>query len=100
MLIWKSLTITWNNLLKHCIYPKFLLIEGEVQGTLRKAFLIATFVERFKKNVISAWKNLPKHCIFSDISRIVSYVQGALQKELLIAPFAEHFRTTTFGKSH
>ena len=39
---------TWNNLLKHYISPDFLLIESQVQGALRKALLIATFVELFQ----------------------------------------------------
>ena len=39
---------TWNNLLKHCISVDFLLVEGYVQGALRKNLCIAPFVERFK----------------------------------------------------
>ena len=37
-----------NNLLKYCISANFLLIEGYVQGALRKELLIAPSVERFK----------------------------------------------------
>ena len=39
---------TWNNLLKYWISFEFLLIEGFVQGALRKELHIASFVERFK----------------------------------------------------
>ena len=39
---------TSNNLLKHCISAEFLLMEGYVQGALRKEPRIAPFVERFK----------------------------------------------------
>ena len=39
---------TWNNLRKHWISAKFLLMEGYVQGALRKELRIAPFVERFK----------------------------------------------------
>ena len=39
---------TWNKLLKYCISAKFLLMEGYVQGALRKEMHIAPFVERFK----------------------------------------------------
>ena len=39
---------TWNNLLKHWISAEFLLMEGYVQGALRKKPRIAPFVERFK----------------------------------------------------
>ena len=39
---------TWNNLRKHWIPAEFLLMEGYVQGALRKELRIAPFVERFK----------------------------------------------------
>ena len=39
---------TCNKLLKHCISNEFLLIEGYVQGAIRKELHIAPFVERFK----------------------------------------------------
>ena len=39
---------TWNNLLKYCIFFEFLLIEGYVQGALRKELHVSPFVERFK----------------------------------------------------
>ena len=32
----------------HCIFVDILLIEGFVQGALRKELLIAPFVERFE----------------------------------------------------
>ena len=38
---------TWSNLLKHFISVKFLLIEGYVQGALRKEVFIAPFIGRF-----------------------------------------------------
>ena len=38
----------WNHLLKHFISVKFLLVEGYLQGALRKEPRIAPFVERFK----------------------------------------------------
>ena len=31
-----TFTSAWNNLLKHCISAKILLMEGYVQGALRK----------------------------------------------------------------
>ena len=37
-----------NNLLKYCISVDFLLIEGYVQGTLRKELHIVLFVELLK----------------------------------------------------
>ena len=39
---------TWINLLKHCISADFLLMEGYVQGALRKGLHITSFVDRFK----------------------------------------------------
>ena len=39
---------TWNNLLKHCISAEFRLMEGHVQGTLRKELYIAPLVKCFK----------------------------------------------------
>ena len=41
-----------NNLLKNCVYAKFLLMEGYVKGTLRKDLLIASFTERFKTTTL------------------------------------------------
>ena len=37
-----------HKLIGHCISAKFLLMEGYVQGALRKEMHIAPFVERFK----------------------------------------------------
>ena len=39
---------TWNHLLKHCIFVEFLLVEGYMQGALRKELRIAPFVESFE----------------------------------------------------
>ena len=39
---------TWNSLLKHCIYAKFLLMEEYAQGALQKELHIDPFVEHFK----------------------------------------------------
>ena len=39
---------TWQKLLKYCISAEFLLVEGYVQGALRKELHIDPFVERFK----------------------------------------------------
>ena len=39
---------TWNNLLKHFISIDFLLVEGYVQGALRKELRIAPLVELSK----------------------------------------------------
>ena len=39
---------TWNHLQKHCISAEFLLVEGYLQGALRKELRIAPFVERFQ----------------------------------------------------
>ena len=38
----------WKNLTKHRIFANSLLIVSYIQGAVRKALLIATFVERFK----------------------------------------------------
>ena len=38
----------WNKLFKHCISVEFLLMEGYVQGALRKELFIVPFIERFK----------------------------------------------------
>ena len=38
----------WNSLLKYCIFVVLLLMEGYVQGALRKNLRIAPFAERFK----------------------------------------------------
>ena len=43
---------TWNNLLKHCISAKFLLMEGYVHGALTKELRIAPFVEHFKTTTL------------------------------------------------
>ena len=43
---------TWNNLLKNCLSPKFLLREGYVSGTLRKELPISPFVEHFKTTTL------------------------------------------------
>ena len=39
---------TYSKLLKHFIFPRFLLIEDYEQGALRKELIVAPFVERFK----------------------------------------------------
>ena len=39
---------TLNKIPKHCIFAAVFLIEGSVQGALRKELLIASFVEHFK----------------------------------------------------
>ena len=46
---------TSNNLLKHCISNEFLLMEGYVQGALRKELHIAPFVERFKTTTLGKY---------------------------------------------
>ena len=50
-LLWKNLTNTFcqhlEQLLKHCISAKLLLIEDQVKGALRKYLLIAPFVVHF-----------------------------------------------------
>ena len=38
----------WNNLLEHCIYADFLLMEGYEKGILRTELRTAPFVEGFK----------------------------------------------------
>ena len=88
---------TWNNLLKHCISAKCLLIESLAQGALRKELLIAPFVERLKTVILGKsyerfwqyWNNLLKLCISAEFLLIEDLVQGALRKELAIAPFVE-----------
>ena len=110
---------TWNHLLKHCIFVEFLLVEGYMQGALRKELRIAPFVESFETaslgrsywwilpvlktvlmNFASTWNNLFKDWISSEFLLMECYVQGALRKELHIVPFVEHFKTTTLGKRH
>ena len=39
---------TWNHLQKHYISAEFLLVEGYLQGALRKELCIAPFIEHFK----------------------------------------------------
>ena len=43
---------SWNNLFKHWISSEFLLMEGYVQGALRKDLRIVPFVERFKRTTL------------------------------------------------
>ena len=95
-------------MLKHCVVADFLLIEGYVQGALRKELHIAPFLERFKKNYrkvllinfVRIWHNLLSHCIFAKFQLMEGYVMGALRKELRIAFFVQRFKTTTFGMFH
>ena len=86
----------------------FLLIEGYVQGALRKELHICPFVERFKIATLgrSCWWLLPvlgiiysKNWISSEFLLMEGYVQGALWKDLHIVPFVERFKRTTLGKS-
>ena len=39
---------TWNKLFRHCICVEFLLVEGYVQGAVRKEMFIASFKVSFK----------------------------------------------------
>ena len=100
---------TWQKLLKYCISAEFLLVEGYVQGALRKELNIDPFVERFKTatfgkyyqiKVITTWKNLPKHYIFADFLPIVSYTQSTLRKEQLITSFVVLFKNANLRKSY
>ena len=99
---------TWNNLFKHCISVKCLLIESLAQGALRKELLIAPFVERLKTVILGKsyerfwqyWNNLLKFCISAKCLLIESLPQGALRKELPIAPFVERLKTAILGKSY
>ena len=43
-----NLISIYSKLLKHFIFPCFLLIEGSEEGGLRKELMVAPFVERFK----------------------------------------------------
>ena len=43
---------TWINLLDHCISAEFLLMEGYVQGALRRELLITSFVECSKATTL------------------------------------------------
>ena len=72
---------SWNNLLKHCTSAEYLLIQGYVQGALRKELFIAPFVEHFKITTLgkSQWLHLSmlqtkmtKHCIFPEVFLIES----------------------------
>ena len=55
-LLWESLNDKFcqylEHLLKHCISAEFLLMEGYVQGALRKELHIAPFVEHFKTTTL------------------------------------------------
>ena len=52
---------TWHTLLKHYLSVEFLLVEGYLQGVLRKELHIAPFVELFKTATLrrSFWWALP-----------------------------------------
>ena len=43
---------TLNNLLKHCIFANFLLMEGYVLVALGKELHIAPFLEHFKTDIL------------------------------------------------
>ena len=79
--------ITFNNasnkMPKNCIFAKFLLLGGKVQGALRKKLLIGPFIgplkmllwESLTKNIASlvllikftsTWKNLLEHHISAE----------------------------------
>ena len=71
----------WDNLLKHCISVKFLLMEGYAHGDLRKELRIAPFVEGTFSNYfgkvplitcINTSNKMPKHCIFVEFLLIES----------------------------
>ena len=47
-----SFASTWNDLFKHWISSEFLLIEGYVQGALRKELRIVPIVEPFEITVL------------------------------------------------
>ena len=63
---------TWNNLLRHCISPEFLLIKGDLQGAVRKELNNASYIDLFKTatgkvlliTFINTANKVPKHCIF------------------------------------
>ena len=42
----RNFAYSWNNLLKHCTAAEYLLIQGFVQGALRKELSFCSFVER------------------------------------------------------
>ena len=43
---------TWKHLLKHCISVGLLLVEGYLQGAVRKEICIVPFVEHFKTPIL------------------------------------------------
>ena len=53
---WYILTVL-GTILKYCISAEFLLMDGYVQGALRKDQLIASFLEQFKTTTLgkSQW---------------------------------------------
>ena len=44
---------TWNKLFRHCISVEFLLVEGYVQGAVRKEMFIASFIVSFKNATLA-----------------------------------------------
>ena len=44
---------TWNKLFRHCISVEFLLVEGYVQGAVRKEMFIASFTVSFKNATLA-----------------------------------------------
>ena len=42
-----NLAIIWKNLLEHCISVEYLLMNGYLQGALRREVLVAPFLEHF-----------------------------------------------------
>ena len=99
---------TWKHLQKHCISVERLLVEGYLQGALRKELHNFPFVKLLKTASLgrSSWWILPvleinwlRHWISSGFLLVESYLQGALIKELHIAPFVGRFKTATLGRS-
>ena len=60
------LPVLWIKLFKHWIYVEFLLVEGYVQGALRKDLLMAPSIERF----ITATLGRSYRCILSVLGTI------------------------------
>ena len=48
-----SFASTWNKLFRHCISVEFLLVEGHVQGAVRKEMFIASFIVSFKNATLA-----------------------------------------------
>ena len=96
---------TWEKLFKYCTSVHFLLMEGDLQGALRKELRIAPLVERYKiaalgRTCCSILPVLGRN--YLNIAFLSSFAAGKrkIRKKLHIAPFVECFKTLTLGRSY